>query len=59
VTGDYTHAGDYVLTGNLTVNGNITINDGDMNTDGISLKDHVHSGVDRGGSDTDPPVGGA
>lgn len=39
----------------ITAPGNITVN-GDVVAGGISLKLHKHSGVDRGGSNTNEPV---
>lgn len=30
--------------------------DGDVTADGVSVHNHVHPGVQRGGSDTDPPA---
>lgn len=42
------------VDGNLIVKGNITANNATI--DGISLKDHVHSGVETGGSNTGKPV---
>lgn len=40
----------------ITAPGNVVVN-GDVIADGISLKTHVHSGVQRGGSNTDQPAG--
>ena len=58
--------GGFELTGDVTIIGNLDVSDdisaggdihadGDVTADDISLQDHVHSGVDRGGSDTDKP----
>lgn len=42
---------------NLIVkNGNVKVPDGDVTAGTISLKNHVHSGVERGDQNTDPPV---
>jgi hypothetical protein len=69
VEGDYQHTGNYSIDGNLTVNGdggggvinltNTTINliGGDIIADGISLKEHIHSGVQPGSGNTAEPVG--
>jgi phage baseplate assembly protein V len=49
-----------VAVGGITIDahgGDVVVH-GDVIADGISLKDHVHSGVTRGGAYTDPPVGG-
>lgn len=42
-------------TGDINVNGDITVTGGDVVADGISLKTHVHSGVQSGGSNTGTP----
>lgn len=49
------------LNGNLQVNGNITAtgtihSDSDITSDTISLQNHLHSGVQSGGSNSGPPV---
>lgn len=36
-------------------NGTVTVSGGDVIADGISLKNHTHGGISRGGSKTDPP----
>ena len=36
--------------------GSVTVVGGDVIAEGVSLKNHVHSGVTRGGSDTDAPT---
>lgn len=42
--------------GNITITGgNITVTGGDVIADGISLKNHTHSGVQSGGSNTGTP----
>ena len=44
------------ITGNIRlVNGNLIVTSGDVIADGISLKTHVHGGVESGGDNTDPP----
>jgi phage baseplate assembly protein V len=43
------------VVGDLTVSGSISA-DGDVTAGGISLRSHVHSGVQSGPSNTDPPV---
>lgn len=67
-TGNKTQTGLFALTGNMTIQGdggagtmnatNITINitTGDLVADGVSLKTHVHSGVQTGTSNTGQPV---
>ncbi len=39
----------------VTINGDVTVN-GDVTADGISLKTHVHSGVETGSENTEKPV---
>lgn len=39
-----------VVNGPVTVNGSVTVNGGDVTADGISLKNHVHGGIQPGGS---------
>jgi hypothetical protein len=68
IEGNYEHVGNYQIDGNLTVTGdggggtinltNTTINltGGDIIADGISLKTHIHSGVQPGGGNTGGPV---
>ncbi|WP_454144013.1 hypothetical protein [Methylocaldum sp. MU1018] len=43
-------------TGDINVSGDITVTGGDVVADGISLKTHVHGGVQSGGSNTGQPV---
>ncbi|WP_338616461.1 phage baseplate assembly protein V [Pigmentiphaga sp. CHJ604] len=38
-----------------SIQGTIRVNDGDVIADGVSLVNHPHGGVSRGGDDTDPP----
>lgn len=45
--------GNWIINGNLTVNGNITVNSGDIVADGISFKNHIHTG-DSGGNTSKP-----
>lgn len=52
--GNTTHTGDTTQTGNIAVTGGITAT-GDIVAGTISLKHHVHGGVDTGGSDTQGP----
>jgi hypothetical protein len=48
--------GDVVQTGgDITATGSITA-DGDVTGEGVSLHDHVHSGVTAGGGTSGPPV---
>jgi len=65
-TGNYIITGNVTINGSLTVNaspGNtVTVNgvvmnivDGDIVADGISLKNHVHGGVQSGSSNTGAP----
>ena len=57
VNGDIEQTGNYTIKGNITVTGgNITVTGGDVTADGISLKNHVHSGVLTGGNNTGGPV---
>jgi hypothetical protein len=42
-------------TGDINVSGDITVTGGDVVADGISLKTHVHGGVQSGGSNTGTP----
>lgn len=52
--GGLTINADVTITGNVTVNGKLDATD-DVTADGISLKSHVHSGVDAGSSNTGGP----
>lgn len=45
---------EIVAPGGIAITGTVTVQ-GDVIADGISLKDHVHGGVQRGGSDTGGP----
>lgn len=45
-----------VTTPNLRVAGNIVVTGGNVTADGISLKTHVHTGVQVGGGNTGPPA---
>lgn len=47
--------GDVYIEGDLYVKGNITVTGGDVVADGISLKNHTHSGVVPGGGSTGKP----
>lgn len=49
-------SGAITITGNIAINGNITLTGGDVTADGISLKTHVHGGVEPGGGTTGKPV---
>jgi hypothetical protein len=45
-----------VITGTIRLeSGDIIVTGGDVIADGISLKTHIHGGVDSGSSNTDPP----
>ena len=50
-----------IINANTTINGNVTVN-GNINSTGnmtggsVSLQEHVHSGVQSGGSNTGAPV---
>jgi len=46
---------DTTINGNVTVNGNIN-STGNMTGGTVSLQEHVHSGVQSGGSNTGAPV---
>jgi hypothetical protein len=55
--------GNVIVTGTLTADGGATtisggnfITSGDVTADGVSLKNHVHSGVTIGGGNTGAPV---
>ncbi|EKN01120.1 phage baseplate assembly protein V [Acidocella sp. MX-AZ02] len=41
----------------IITQGAVTLNGADVIADSISLKEHVHTGVTRGGSQTDAPTG--
>jgi phage baseplate assembly protein gpV len=43
-----------VANGGINITGNVTVN-GDVTANGISLINHVHSGVEAGGSNTGKP----
>lgn len=71
LTGNKTQTGNFEITGNVTINGNLTVNGtggsvnmsnvdisltgGDITADGVSLKTHVHGGVQSGGNLTGIP----
>lgn len=44
-----------ITSGGIHIVGNVTV-EGDVTADGISLKTHVHSGVESGGDKTGKPV---
>lgn len=54
INGGQTINGNSVSYGNQTINGSITATE-DMTAGNISVKYHVHSGVESGGSSTSPP----
>lgn len=54
IEGPITHKGDYIQTGNQTVTGKVTVSQ-DVIAGGISVVQHKHTGVTRGGSTTDGP----
>lgn len=66
--GDYVLTGNFTINGNLTVNGDaggsgvvinnqsIQVNSGNIRADTVSLKSHVHNGVQPGGGNTGNPV---
>lgn len=52
-----TVGGGATITGNINVtSGTVSVTGGDVIADGISLKTHVHGGVESGGSNTGGPV---
>lgn len=53
--GDTTHNGNTTQTGDVDVTGEATVSV-DVKGGGISLKDHLHSGVTPGGGQSGPPV---
>lgn len=57
VQGLITGQGGMAISGGqgASVNGNITVQNGDVTADSISLKSHVHGGVQGGGSTTGTP----
>lgn len=60
ITGNISILGNMVINGNLTVQGNITVSgsviaSGDVFAGGISLKSHVHGGVQPGSGTTGGP----
>jgi len=44
-----------VMNGIFRLNGDLIVTGGDVTADGISLKTHVHGGVESGGDETDQP----
>lgn len=52
----FTLHGPVTINGNVTVNGTVTAS-GDVTAAGISLDNHIHPGVQSGGSTTGPPEG--
>ena len=60
ISGNITHNGNTTHSGNTTQTGNVSVTGGigvtaDVVAGTISLKNHVHSGVDSGGDDSGPP----
>ena len=55
--GDLKILGDLVVTGTITAGGNIESTEGDVIAGGVSLRDHLHGGVIKGGDKTEPPAG--
>ena len=57
VTGLITGKGGMAISGGsgATVNGDLAVSNGDVSADDISLKSHVHGGVQSGGSTTSTP----
>ena len=49
-------SGDVKVGGNLEIVGNTTSANGDISAGGVSLRNHVHGGVESGGSNTGTPV---
>lgn len=47
--------GNVSIQGNVSVQGAVSVSGGDVSADGISLKSHVHGGVQPGGSTTSTP----
>lgn len=54
IVGPITHEGDYTQTGNQVITGNVTVSE-DVIAAGISLVNHLHSGVMPGPSKTGKP----
>ncbi len=46
---------ELVASGGVTIAGDVTVN-GDVIADGVSLKNHIHGGVEPGGGNTGEPV---
>jgi hypothetical protein len=57
IKGAVTVEGDITQTGKLTQTSGGVTTDGDVKSGSISLVDHVHTGVQTGGSDTGPATG--
>ena len=55
INGSETWTGDIVINGNVTINGTSTATD--HISSGISGKDHLHTGVTKGGAKTEKPEG--
>lgn len=55
-TGAVTVQGELTYQAGMTGTGSATVSGGDVIADGVSLKTHVHSGVQSGGSNTGQPV---
>lgn len=49
-------SGDVKVGGNLEIVGNTTSANGDISAGGVSLRNHVHGGVESGGGNTGTPV---
>lgn len=54
IEGPITHKGDYIQTGNQIVTGKVTVTQ-DVVAGGVSVVQHKHPGVTRGGGTTDGP----
>lgn len=54
IVGPINHVGDYTQQGNQAVTGTVTVSE-DVTAAGISLIEHVHSGVQSGPSNTGAP----
>ncbi|MDL2226541.1 phage baseplate assembly protein [Deltaproteobacteria bacterium OttesenSCG-928-M10] len=49
--------GNVIVSGDVNVGGDVAAG-GDVTAGGVSLRGHIHPGVQRGGAKTDPPEGG-
>lgn len=56
ITGNVSVTGDFSASGGMVVEGSLDVNGAHVNHNGTNIgDDHVHGGIERGGSNTDGP----